>query len=268
MVAALAVAAFLIGGVVERSRHHPAPRPGRPTNVVATATTCAPPACRPLGSRVTIAWTLPPGGGPISRSLILRDGTAIKELRRPASDPIRFVDEGVVPGTTHTYTVVTENAAGRSKSRPATVIAPLPPLESAQLDGSYRVVLTVRRAVNLATLEGIAQPTVGRGGRSVWVFTPVCSGADRPCGTDWRGYRGTVRRDGASWSGTVAGRRASCFGGVTVGAPVRLALRADAAAIVDGAWVVTRFAGRSSVRFHCAGYRPSHGTVAVVAHRV
>ncbi len=266
IVAALAVAAFVVGGAVEHARQR-VTRPGAPTGLRASATTCVPPDCEAIRPTVTLTWTLARTGGPAARFVILRDGTQIGEQGVLSPGTVRFVDETVTAGDHHTYAVRASNAKGRAVSATVGVTLPLPPLAVARLDGSYRVRLVVRRAVNLASLEGIAHPERGSRGTSVWLFTSSCRAAAPRCSTRWRGHVGAISPQRLVWAGTVNGRRAACLGGATARAPVHLRLTVRAGAMVDGVWVVSRFSGASSVGFHCAGFAPSHGSVQVAGLR-
>lgn len=265
-VATLAVTAFLVGGAVERAARDPVARPGAPRDVRAAAATCAAPACPAVTSRVTLTWDGPATGGAVSGFAVLRDGAAIPGLRLLPASATRYVDEGVKAGSRHTYAVAASNDTGTATSDPVTAAVPLPALSSARLDGVYRVTTQVRSAVNLASLEGIPHPVVGARGTAVWVFTLRCT-TPTTCVAHWRGRVGSIRPQGAVWAGTVTGRRAACLGTPPARAPVRLQIVAQEGAISEGDWVVARWVGTASVRFHCVGFAPSRGTVKVMGSR-
>jgi hypothetical protein len=262
-VATLAVAAFLVGGAIERASNDPLPRPGAPRDVRAAPATCAALDCAPVTSRVTLTWGVPASGGAVDGFAVLRDGAAIPGLALLPADATHYVDDSVAPGSRHTYAVAASNKSGTATSPGVATTVPLPPLSSARLDGVYRVTLRVRTATNLASLEGIPHPVTGARGTAVWVFTLRCAGP-APCVAHWRGRAGGIRPQGSVWAGGVTGRRAACLGQPPARAPVRLQIAALAGAMSGGDWVITRWHGTSSVRFHCAGFAPSRGTVDVV----
>jgi hypothetical protein len=266
IIAALAVAGFLVGGGIQHARHRFA-SPGAPNGLSVSATTCAPPECGVIRSRVTLTWSPATAGGPVARLAILRDGTAMPGQADLSPLTVRFVDEAVTAGDHHTYAVVAANTAGTARSATVGATLPLPPLAAARLDGTYRVMLVVRRAVNLASLQGIAHPVRGSRGAAAWIFLDPCRANSIRCPARWRGHAGIILPEGENWAGTVTGRRAACFGGVRARAPIRLRLVVRAGSMTSGTWVVSRFSGWSSVRFHCSGFEPSHGTVDVVGLR-
>jgi hypothetical protein len=266
-VATLAVAAFLVGGAIERASRDPVARPGAPRDVQVAAATCAAmPDCPAVTSRVTLTWAGAASGGAVSGFAVLRDGAAIPGVRLLPADATRYVDQGVTPGSRHTYAVAASNDSGTAMSPSVAMAVPLPALSSARLDGAYRVRMQVRSAVNLASLEGIPHPVTGARGSAVWVFTLRCA-TPTTCVARWRGRAGAIRSHGAAWSGTVTGRRAACLGKPPARAPVRLHILAQGGAMSGGDWVVSRWLGTSSVRFHCAGFAPSRGTVKVMGSR-
>lgn len=262
LIAALAVTAFLVGGAIERASDAPAAAPAAPHDLVAVAATCAPPTCAAVSSRVTLDWAPSGAGGAAQGYAVLRDGAAIPGVRLLPAGTTEFVDRTVAPGSRHTYAVAASNDAGTATSPQVPASVPLPPIASAHLDGVYRVSLVVRAAVNLASLEGITHPAPGVDGRSEWIFTVRCAAPDA-CVAHWRGRAGAIRPRGSVWAGTVTGLPAPCLHHPPARAPVRLRIVALGGAMKGGEWVISRFRGTSSVRFHCPGFVPSHGTVAV-----
>lgn len=265
-VATLAVTAFLVGGAIERASRDPVARPGAPRDVRAAASTCAAPECATLTSRVTLTWTAAPSGGAAEGYAVLRDGAAIPGLRLLPAGATRYVDASVIPGSRHTYAVAASNATGTVASPAVAALVPLPAVSSARLDGVYRVALQVRTAVNLASLEGIRHPVAGARGSTSWSFTIRCA-SPTGCVAHWRGRMGAIRPQGAVWAGTVTGRRAACLGKPPARAPVRLRIVTLGGVMSGNDWVISRWRGTSSVRFHCAGFAPSRGTVEVVGAR-
>jgi hypothetical protein len=267
IIAALAVAGFLVGGAIEHGRRSHVDVPAAPTNVRATTLTCAPPDCGTIRAKVTLSWEAATDGDPATRLAILRDGVGLpgQQDLPPATE--HFVDESVEAGSRHTYAVVAANAAGTSTSAQVGATLPFPPLSAARLEGAFRVALVARRAVNLASLQGIPHPRRGSKGAATWLFVDPCAPNSAPCPARWRGHVGVISPKGAAWTGTVTGPRAACLGGEGTSAPVRLGLVVKGASMIGGVWLVSRFEGSSSVRFHCDGFTPSHGVVEIVGTR-
>jgi Fibronectin type III domain len=80
----------------------------------------------PTATQVLVSWTPSKGGSAVDRYLVLRDGAQVGTV--PASRT-SYLDEGLVPGTTHRYTIIA--ASGTERSSPSvrtriTTIAPSP----------------------------------------------------------------------------------------------------------------------------------------------
>ena len=69
------------------------------------------------GSSVTLHWVAPTSGAPVEQYLIVRDGT---EVGTVAGSATTYVDVGLTPGVTYTYTVVAQ--ANDKRSPPSAVI--------------------------------------------------------------------------------------------------------------------------------------------------
>ena len=76
-----------------------------------------------------------------------------------------------------------------------------------------------------------------------------------------------LRPLGAGWFGRVFGPEARCPNGRRLPSPIELRLNPHDAAMLGGSWSVVSFSGAYSVRFHCAGFLVSHGTVEVTGRR-
>jgi hypothetical protein len=145
-----------------------------------------------------------------------------------------------------------------------------PPLEQAQLRGSYRVRLVVRTARNLASIAGIDRPVPGSRRVGRWRFFAMCEpdGTAVACPASWGGREGLLVPQAATWLGTVIGPRAACFGATRVPGPIELHLDARDAVMDGGAWVVRSFVGTWAVTFRCPGFAISRGTVEVSGSRL
>jgi hypothetical protein len=159
-------------------------------------------------------------------------------------------------------------APASSNSASTSTSPSLPPVDQAQLGGSYRVTLVVRGARNLASLAGIDQPVPGKRRTATWRFFPTCSLDEAPCPVSWEGRRPRLELADAAWSGTIAGPPAPCLNGGRIEAPIQMHLTPQDGVIVDGRWFVRSFVGTSSVTFRCPGFAPSHGVVDVTAFRI
>ena len=262
VVGGAAIVGLLVGGLMGQGRRTASP-PAPPTGLRAAARTCAPPRCDHIDSTITLGWTAPADPA-LTGFRILRDGSPIPGGTVLPSAATGFADRDVTPGGRHEYVVVATGPGGDSPpSNPAAAVAPLPPLQAAQLMGIYDVTLVVRSAVNLRSLSGIRSPTPGQHGTSTWGFRPLCGLNERGCPTAWTGRSGTLRALGGMWSGRVFGPRARCPDGTSQASPIDVRLRAGGAAMIDGVWSVTSFDGLYAVGFRCPGFLASRGTVAV-----
>ena len=257
------IVGLLAGGLVALSVDRPGPPPA-PTDLTATARTCAPPQCGAVGSTVTLGWSPVPDQG-VEGLSVIRDGRALADATLPP-DATGFVDEDVVPGSHHDYQVVATGPGGNARSATTSASAPLPPLAAAQLRGIFDVAITVREVANLASVAGIRHPRPGDTASTTWGFRPTCGPQGAACPSRWAGRDGLVRPAGSVWSGRLLGPSARCPDGTSTPSPIDLRLRASDAAMVDGIWSVVSFSGGYTVSFHCPGFLVSRGTVTVSGH--
>jgi len=237
----------------------PAPAPPAPPRITtADATACAPPECDRIVATVRLTWS--PTTSPITGYRVLRDGREIASLPAlgPASTSVE--DRSAVIGATHRYEVVAVADDGsRGTSAPAEVLVPLPPVETAQLEGAFRVSRTVTRAKNLKELEGISEPSPGVEATTDWSFVATCPPAVGACPVRWNRHPGLLRPTEGVYRGTSAAGVARCPGGGFVRSPIRFTIRVTEAEVVGGAWVASRIRGRLTSSFTCPTYAPSSG---------
>ncbi len=180
-------------------------------------------------------------------------------------DELRFVDESVTMGATHTYAVVATSSEGDSAATSALdVSVPTPPEEAAHLDGVYNVQLTVRVARSIGAAFGIENPVAGKHGSDQWSFTSGCVDDVESCPSTWSSLRGPIELQGSTWSGKVQGRPARCGDDGRARAPIEIDLDVSDVGVVDGSWVVSGFTGSATVSFTCPGFPPALATVGVV----
>jgi len=249
ILAAIAVVVLVaVGIVVASTAQRSSGPPGAPRDLTAAAAVCAT-ACERIEAVVTLSWSPPEGA--VDRYVVERDGEQIGRL--PPSTT-RFESNGLLIGHAYTFGVW---AVGDGVDGPISEVrarTPTPPLEEAQLTGTYRMRETVRRASNLSTLEGIANPVPGSTGTNTWSFDVVCAAQAGACPTDWFSW-GPLKNRGMHYDGTFRGRRASCAEGGTTPTTTEMHLVVSHADVIGSRWIADRFAGSMRVSFGCRGGR-------------
>lgn len=254
------VAAIVVIGAVLLFTRSPGP-PSPPVGLQAEAAFCDTP-CEIIAPRVSLAWTPPESGAAPTGYRIVRDGVALEPSL--GADELRFVDESVTMGVAYAYTIVASSSEGDSAATSALEVpVPTPPEEAAHLDGVYDVRLTVKEARSIGAAFGIENPVAGKQSSDQWSFTSPCITDVEPCASTWSSLEGDIEPQGSEWSGEVDGRDARCGGDGRAPAPIEIYLEAMDVEVVDGAWVVSSFAGRATVSFHCPGFPPATATVGV-----
>ena len=112
--AALAAAGLVVGLVVWAPWAKSAP--GVPTNVTTTA----------ANASVALDWVAPQSGPSVGKYLIMRDGKQVGSVKGGTTT---YVDKGLLPGLTYSYTVIAEANSKRSAASvagSATTTAPSP----------------------------------------------------------------------------------------------------------------------------------------------
>jgi hypothetical protein len=244
LVVVLVAAGIVVASTAQRSTGPP----GAPRDLTATAAVCAT-ACERIEGTVTLSWS--PPEGQVDRYVVERDGEQIGRL--PPSTT-RFESDGLLIGHAYTFGVW---AVGDGVDGPTSEVrarTPTPPLAEAQLTGTYRMRETVRRATNLSTLEGIANPVPGSTGTNTWSFDVVCAAQAGACPTDWFSW-GPLENRGVRYDGTFHGRKARCAEGGTTPTTTEMHLVVSRADVIGGRWVADRFAGSMRVSFGCRGGR-------------
>lgn len=106
--------------------------PPRPTGVTVSST----------AGTATITWAAAEGGTPVTQYLLLRDGEQIATVTGSSTS---YVDEGLVPGSSYSYTVVAQG--GDKQSPPSTAVVtttPTPSPTNLRVTGRTITTLTLR----------------------------------------------------------------------------------------------------------------------------
>jgi hypothetical protein len=181
--------------------------------------------CERIQAVVTLSWSS--ADGRVDHYMVERDG---EQIGRLAPSTTRFESAGLLIGHAYTFGVWAVGGGVDGPTSEVRARTPTPPLVEAQLTGTYRVRETVRRATDLSTLEGIANPVPGSTGTNAWSFDAVCAAQAGACPTDWFSW-GPLTNHGVRYDGTFHGRRRSAPKGdaptTTGDAPGRLARRRD-----------------------------------------
>jgi hypothetical protein len=244
----------------------PSGPPDPPRGLRALATTCAPPMCQEIQSTVSLSWTPPSDGSPVTGYRVLRDGADLGARLGPAART--YEDRTVALGTAYRYSVVAGSEAGSSESSAVRARAPLPPPAAARLAGPFKVRITVVSASNLSEVEGIEDPRPGDSKVERWTFTPTCQANTGPCPVNWFTTSPALRPRGLKYRGTVRSAKARCIGAASVARPPVYAsfnLRVEKARADVGAWQVSAFRGTYVISFTCPGGAASRSEFEVKA---
>jgi hypothetical protein len=266
LVAIIALIAIIGGAIVAvSSKKSPPGRPGAPTALKASATTCAPPRCKQITSTVTLTWSAPSTGSPVTGYRIFRDGNSMSDVLKAGTTT--FDDTRVLLGKHYSYEVLANSAVGDSKrSEPASASIPLPPLVQAQLSETYSVTLKVTSATFLSEVEGIKDPKPGDTKRESWSFERTCGPDGGACPVKWYSLAPPLKPRGLVYSGTVRDKGARCSLGSTIERPPvyrSFHLIVTRAKIVGADWIVDEFKGTYTVSFSCSGGVASRATFSV-----
>jgi hypothetical protein len=268
IVVAVIVAVAVVSGaiVAVSSRKSPPGPPGAPTDLRASATTCAPPRCNQITSTVALTWSAPATGSPVTSYRIYRDGHPMSDVVKAGTTT--FDDTRVLLGQHYSYQVLANSLVGDSqRSEQAKASIPAPPLAQAQLSDTYAVVLKVTTESNVSKVEGINDPSPGDTKHESWAFTATCGSDDGACPVKWYSRSPALRPHGLVYSGTVrANGAARCTSGSTVDKPpvyFGFHLIVTRAKIVAGAWIADQFKGMYTVSFSCPGSVASRATFSV-----
>jgi fibronectin type III domain protein len=227
-----------------------------PPDLVATAGVCAAPDCERIEATVTLSWSSP--GGDVDGFQILRSQRVLVNV---GPDVTVYEIDGLRIEHSYVFGVRAVRAGETGRLRTARVRTPTPPLEEAQLTGSYRVRETVRSATNLAVVEGIDNPRPGSRVVNTWTFEALCEEQAGACPTTWFSF-GPLENTATRYDGTFRSRPADCGGGRTP-TTTTMHLVASTGTALDGRWRVDRFRGTMRVRFGCPGGGPSVGVLRV-----
>jgi hypothetical protein len=255
LVVVVAVAAGVAVVVATSGGPSTAGPPGAPGDLRARATVCVAPTCESIETAVALTWSAPDGDVAVIEVLI--DGSVLARLGPNATGyevPDLWIDRA------YTFGVRAVGADGASPESSLEVTTPVPPPEEAQLDGSYRVRATVRRAINLSTLEGTANPHTGSELTSTWSFSALCDDEAGACSADWFRW-GPLVHDGRRYEGTFRSQPARCSGGRTAPTTTGMRLVVERGLAVGGRWFVGRFHGVVTLRFTCPRVDRSAGVL-------
>jgi hypothetical protein len=195
------------------------------------------PKWRPDGANwaITLSWE-PPEGVELDHYVVLRDGrTLTEDVTEPS-----FVDEDATPAARYRYSVLGVDTEG-TRTEPGSVSIRTKKLSlvDARLQG--RFVVRLDRGA-FSGLQGTPRDIPGLGLQ----FEPACNAGPCPVTLAIRGSGryGPLRRNGASYSGTVRGPFTirSCQGG-TVDATLVVGVRIRTAGAVGGQWRATAIQG-------------------------
>jgi hypothetical protein len=262
----VAVAVISVAIVAVSSKKSPPGPPGAPTDLRASATTCAPPKCKQITSTVALTWSAPTTGSPVTSYRIYRDGHPMSDIVKVGTTT--FDDTRVLLGQHYSYQVLANSSVGDSeKSGQASASIPAPPLAQAQLSDTYAVLLKVTTEANVSEVEGIKDPNPGDTKHESWALTATCGSDDGACPVKWYSRSPALRPHGLVYSGTVRDNGAArCTSGSTVDKPpvyFGFHLIVTRAKIVGGAWIVDQFKGTYTVSFSCPGNVASRATFSV-----
>jgi hypothetical protein len=257
LVVVVAVAAAV--GVVVATSGGPSTMeiPPAPGDLRARATVCVVPTCESIETTVALTWS--PPDGDVATIEVLVDGSVLARLDPNATG---YEVRDLWIDRSYTFGVRAVGADGASPESAVEVRTPVPPLEEAQLAGSYRVRATVRRAVNLSTLEGTANPHPGGELTSTWSFSALCAEDDGACSADWFRW-GPLVNHGRRYEGTFRSQPARCSGGRTTPTTTGMRLVVERGLASGGRWFVGRFHGVMTLRFTCPGGGGSVGVLLV-----
>ena len=244
VVAVVLVAAGLAWVVSARSSSGPL---RAPLDLIATADACGAPDCERLQATVTLSWS------PVDERAevveILRAGRVMEIL-----EPDVTTREIVGLRLDHSYVFGVRVVRGNDHGPASTVEVrtPTPPLQEAQLTGSFRVRERVRSARKVSSVEEIDNPRPGSSTVNDWSFTAVCSVDAGACPTRWF-TRGPLHNDGRRYDGTFRGEPATCGDGTRTATTTQMHLEVLSARTIQGRWQVDRFRGTLRVTFACPG---------------
>jgi hypothetical protein len=214
---------------------------------------------------VSLTWAAPTTGDPVTGYTVVRNGTILTTRRLRDTS---FVDGTVEMDERYVYRVLAHSESGDSpQSSEVEAELATPPPRLARIDGTYRLTVTVERATNLGSVEGIHNPTRGERRRFDHRLYSACGYGDPACPVSWNLHTRPLRPVGLAYRGAfVDATRANCLGRGHAPVHVRMSLRVTDAAMVYSAWVVTAFEGTYTISFHCPGSLTSVGTLSVIGH--
>lgn len=254
VIAVVLVAAGLVWIVDERSSTGSLEAP---PDLTATARVCAAPTCERIEASVSLTWSAPDSD--VDAYQVVRSTRVVETVPADVTEydmANLHIDR--------TYIVGVRAVVGRRTGPTSTieVRTPTPPLEEAQLTGSYRVRETVRSSMNLAAVEGIENPRPGSSAMNAWSFVALCEEQAGACATRWFSW-GPLRNAGVSYDGTFRGRPATCDRGGRSLTTIEMHLVARSGTAVEDRWLVDRFQGTMRVGFTCPGGGRSTGALRV-----
>jgi hypothetical protein len=184
---------------------------------------------------VVLTWSAPEGQS-LQGYRIYRDGEQVAAV---PSAITTYVDSNVTPGATYIYEILTRGTGLFQSSRVATqVVAPVPSLSSARLDGSFNVRFKTTSQSGYVRELGTF--------RLVWNFTSMCD--EGACDVTVRDFsikdlKTTLARHGVNYSGKDSTTFIGSCESVQQTSTLTVKLHVVEADVVDVEWRSTRLEG-------------------------
>lgn len=237
LVATVALAAT--AGVMVVRDGDPSPRaPVAAQPSPSEAPTVAPPedlAAEAGAFSVTVTWTDAGDGAPAEGYEIYRNDSLLESVE---PDTTSYTDETVLPGRRYTYRVEARGDDAESATASVEVRTEIPPMSEARVVGDFNVVF---RVVSQSGFTSYPE-TFTKG----WAFRPRCRSG--PCPVVWRdlgeeSLRTTLRRSGATYSGSDTGNFNARCGDSPVTSSLAIEFKVTKAKAEAGEWVARRLVG-------------------------
>ena len=195
----------------------------------------------PTATSVLVQWAPSTAGPTVDRYLILRNKVQVGSVPRATT---AYQDQGLVPATAYSYSVVAMSGDVRSAPSPVLVVKTLtPPISDARLQGSWTVDSKVVKSSG-------GTPKVGETEQNTWQLAPKCTAG--PCavvvsaGFGSHPFTVTLTRAGAVYSGTTKAHISHCGNPPDEKAvvdSVTLRITVNQAAVGNRAWTATSWVG-------------------------
>lgn len=222
--------ALAAGGGNEAGAPEPASSPtvAPPFGLTATAEVV------PFG--VTLSWSAPSGDAEILGYKIFRDDLVIAAV---PSQTTTYVDHNVFPGKVFTYEVVARGNGVLESERVSTQVeVPVPSMSAARVTGSFNV--KAKTTSQHGFTNDLGSFTMG------WDFAPKCD--QGACSVVWRDLTektltATLKRKGASYSGSDSGKFLGRCGSVLTDGTVTVTFHVTRAKAIGSDWRASKLVG-------------------------